>query len=272
MLHGVPNDHRLYWTGGIIQDVQLRRRCGRTHSTGAVAWQICACRSDSGFLRRSPRVALHSRHRATGRSARVFNAGRRSISQHAEHDFAIALLFGTVGLARVLMRRSGRDDHFGQSHDRSGTSRGSQADSRIGLVSASLAGGLLSLHSFSGVSAADAVPGFIHLGWRARIVAAVVGRKLPNRQEYRRRQARRAVAECDEPGIGGRIHCTASGRAGRSRLLFAERPPPEIDRDLRHGKAGHSRQGVSGNSPCEFKGATDAGHRTLSGTGAIPRS
>ncbi len=46
---------------GSYQDLQLRRRCRRTHRAGAVARQIRADRSNSGFLRRSPRFALHSR-------------------------------------------------------------------------------------------------------------------------------------------------------------------------------------------------------------------
>ena len=49
---------------------------------------------------------------ARGKSARVFDAGRRSTCQHAEHDLAIPLLFRNSGLARVSVRRAGSGAHF----------------------------------------------------------------------------------------------------------------------------------------------------------------
>ena len=163
---------------------------GRTHSASTVPRQIRACGRDSGLLGRSPRFALRSSSGRTGKSARVFDAGCRGTCEHAEHDLAIPFLFRNSGLARVSLRRAGGGAYYVRSRDRPRPSRDRQANWRSGGGDrGSLVGGLSRVHSFSRVSAADAVSGFIRLRWRARTVATVVGRKFPSRSEVSKKSS-----------------------------------------------------------------------------------
>ena len=81
-----------------------------------------------------------------------------------------------------LLRHAGSGAHPVHTRDRPRTSRDNQANWRFGGGDGrGPSGGLPRVHPFSRLSAANAVPGFIRLRRRARIVATVVGRKFPSR-------------------------------------------------------------------------------------------